>query len=167
MVLMGPPGTGKTHLMTGFVYQCTIGHGISCIFQSFAELLSELRQGYSDGKSDMEIIEPHLQTDILIIDDMGKGRNSDWELGILDMLISERYNRNQIIMVTTNFTEREEHTLKEQIRSRDKTETEQFIADTIHRRVGERIYSRLKEMCYFENLMGQDRRITEDELDEE
>jgi hypothetical protein len=33
--------------------------------------------------------------------------------------------------------------------------------------VGERIYSRLKEMCYFENLMGQDRRITEDELDEE
>ncbi|GIT63096.1 MAG: hypothetical protein Ct9H300mP21_06420 [Pseudomonadota bacterium] len=51
---------------------------------------------------------------------MGKGRNSDWELGILDMLISERYNRNQIIMVTTNFTESEENTLKEQIRSREK-----------------------------------------------
>ena len=102
MVLMGPPGTGKTHLMTGFAYQCSITHRISCIFQSFAELLSELRQGYSDGKSDIEIIEPHLQTDILIIDDMGKGRNNDWELGILDMLISERYNRNQIIMITTN-----------------------------------------------------------------
>ena len=167
MVLMGPPGTGKTHLMTGFAYQCTVGHGISCIFQSFAELLSELRQGYSDGKSDMEIIEPHLQTDILIIDDMGKGRNSDWELGILDMLISERYNRDQIIMVTTNFTESEENTLKEQIRNREKSETEQLIADTISRRVGERIHSRLKEMCYFENLMGQDRRIREDELEEE
>ena len=115
----------------------------------------------------MEIIEPHLQTDVLIIDDMGKGRNTDWELGILDMLISERYNRNQIIMVTTNFTESEENTLKEQIRSRDKTETEQFIADTIRRRVGERIHSRLKEMCYFENLMGKDRRILEDELEEE
>ena len=158
MVLMGPPGTGKTHLMTGFAFQCTIGHGISCIFQSFAELLSELRQGYSDGKSDIEIIEPHLQTDILIIDDMGKGRNSDWELGILDMLISERYNRNQIIMVTTNFTEVEESTLKEQIRNRDKSESETFIADTIRKRVGERIHSRLKEMCYFENLMGSDRR---------
>jgi len=48
MVIMGPPGTGKTHLMTGFAYQCTISQGISCIFQSFAELLSELRQGYSD-----------------------------------------------------------------------------------------------------------------------
>ncbi len=165
MVLMGPPGTGKTHLMTGFAYQCTIVHGISCIFQSFAELLSELRQGYSDGKSDIEIIEPHLQTDILIIDDMGKGRNSDWELSILDMLISERYNRNQIIMVTTNFTENEENTLKEQIRNREKTESEQMIADTIRKRVGERIHSRLKEMCYFENLMGSDRRIREDDMD--
>ena len=167
MVLMGPPGTGKTHLLTGFAYQCTISHGISCIFQSFAELLSELRQGYSDGKSDMEIIEPHLQTDILIIDDMGKGRNSDWELSILDMLISERYNRNQIIMVSTNFTESEKNTLKEKIRNREKTESEHFIADTIRGRVGERIHSRLKEMCYFENLLGHDRRIGEDELDED
>jgi len=163
MVLMGPPGTGKTHLMTGFAYQCTIVHGISCIFQSFAELLSELRQGYSDGKSDIEIIEPHLHTDILIIDDMGKGRNSDWELSILDMLISERYNRNQIIMVTTNFTENEENTLKEQIRNREKSESEQLITDTIRKRVGERIHSRLKEMCYFENLMGLDRRIGEED----
>ena len=167
MVIMGPPGTGKTHLMTGFAYQCTISQGISCIFQSFAELLSELRQGYSEGKSDIEIIEPHLQTDILIIDDLGKGRNSDWELGILDMLISERYNRNQMIMVTTNFTESEEDTLKEQVRSREKSETEHFITDTIRKRVGERIHSRLKEMCYFENLIGKDRRITEDEFDEE
>ena len=167
MVIMGPPGTGKTHLMTGFAYQCTISQGISCIFQSFAELLSELRQGYSDGKSDIEIIEPHLQTDILIIDDLGKGRNSDWELGILDMLISERYNRNQMIMVTTNFTESEEDTLKEQVRSREKSETEHFITDTIRKRVGERIHSRLKEMCYFENLAGKDRRISEEEIDEE
>jgi len=165
MVLMGPPGTGKTHLMTGFAFQCTIVHGISCIFQSFAELLSELRQGYSDGKSDIEIIEPHLQTDILIIDDMGKGRNSDWELNILDMLISERYNRNQIIMVTTNFTENEKDTLKEQIRNREKTENENLIADTIRKRVGERIHSRLKEMCHFENLLTSDRRIGEDDLD--
>ena len=143
MVIMGSPGTGKTHLMTGFDYKCTMSQGISCIFQSFAELLSELRQGYSEGKSDIEIIEPHLQTDILIIDDLGKGRHSDWELGILDMLISERYNRNQMIMVTTNFTESEEDTLKEQVRNREKSETEHFITDTIRKRVGAVSYTHL------------------------
>ena len=68
---------------------------------------------------------------------------------------------------STNFTESEEDTLKEQVRSREKSETEHFITDTIRKRVGERIHSRLKEMCYFENLIGKDRRITEDEIDEE
>ena len=48
-----------------------------------------------------------------------------------------------------------------------KTENEYFISDTIRKRVGERIHSRLKEMCYFENLIGKDRRISEDEIDEE
>lgn len=162
MVLMGPPGTGKTHLMTGFAYRCAIDLGISCVFQGFAELLSELKQGYSSGKSDIEIIEPHLQSDVLIIDDLGKGRNTDWELSILDTLISERYNRNQIIMVTSNYTESEETTLKERILKKDKTEQDQFTADTIRRRVGSRIYSRLKEMCYFEHLLGKDRRIKDE-----
>ena len=158
MVLMGPPGTGKTHLLSGFVYQCTITHGISCVFQGFTELLSELRQGYSDGKSDMEIIEPHLLADVLIIDDMGKGRNTPWELGILDTLITERYNRDRIVMVTTNYTEAEENTLRERVLSKDRSEEEQFLSDTIRKRVGERIYSRLREMCYFEELNGPDRR---------
>ena len=60
----------------------------------------------------------------------------------------------------------EEDTLKEQVRNREKSEIEHFIADTIRKRVGERIHSRLKEMCYFENLIGKDRRISEDEIDE-
>jgi DNA replication protein DnaC len=158
MVLMGPPGTGKTHLLTGFAYQCTITHGISCVFQGFSELLSEIRQGYSDNKSDMEIIAPHLEADVLIIDDMGKGRNTPWELGILDTLISERYNRDQLIMVTTNYTEEEENTLKERVLSKDRSDEEQFLRDTISKRVGDRIYSRLKEMCYFEEMHGPDRR---------
>ena len=160
MVLMGSPGSGKTHLMTGFAYQCTVHYGISCVFQGFSELLSELRHGYSEGKSDVEIIESHLRTELLIIDDLGKGRNTDWELSILDTLISERYNRNQLIMATTNFTEKEEDTLSERVLSRDKGEPDQYVSDTIRKRVGERIHSRLREMCYFENLLGPDRRVS-------
>ena len=159
LVLMGPPGTGKTHLMAGFTYRCTVELGVSCVFQGFSELLHELRQGYNNNQSDLEIIGPHLQADVLVIDDLGKGRNSDWELSILDTLISERYNRDRMIMITTNYTEHEESTLHERILKRDRTEpAAQFMADTLRTRVGERIYSRLREMCYFEELLGRDRR---------
>lgn len=158
LVLMGPPGTGKTHLMAGFVYQCTIHIGLSCLFQGFSDLLHELKNGYSQGKSDIEIIEPLLKTEVLIIDDLGKGKNSEWENNILDTLISERYNAKKLIMITTNYTEDENSTLKERILTKNKMEEERFIADTIQKRVGSRIYSRLKEMCEFFPLLGADRR---------
>ncbi|MBF0237658.1 MAG: ATP-binding protein [SAR324 cluster bacterium] len=162
LMLMGTPGTGKTHLMAGFAYLCTIQLGISCVCQGFSELLSELRKAYSDGLSEMEVIEPHLRADVLIIDDLGKGRNTDWELMILDTLITERYNRNKIIMATSNYTEHTNTTLKERILTKDKSDVEKFTEDTLRKRVGERIYSRLKEMCYFEHLLGQDRRNLQD-----
>ena len=59
-------------------------------------------------------------------------------------------------MVTTNYTEAEENTLRERVLSKDRSEEEQFLSDTIRKRVGERIYSRLREMCYFEELNGPD-----------
>ena len=61
-------------------------------------------------------------------------------------------------MVTTNYTEAEENTLRERVLSKDRSEEEQFLSDTIRKRVGERIQSRLREMCYFEELNGPDRR---------
>ena len=63
-------------------------------------------------------------------------------------------------MATTNFTEKEEDTLSERVLSRDKGEPDQYVSDTIRKRVGERIHSRLREMCYFENLLSPDRRVS-------
>lgn len=159
LVLMGPPGTGKTHLMTGFIYRCTVGKGITCLFQDFASLLSDLKDGYSQGKSEMDIIAPLLQADYLVIDEMGKGRNTEWELSILDTLISTRYNANKPIMVTSNYTDTPETTLKERILTKDRSAEEKFSMDTLKTRVGSRIYSRLQEMCFFETLGGKDRRV--------
>jgi len=159
MVLMGPPGTGKTHLMTGFAHQCTLVHGIPTIFQSFDKLLTELKQGFSDGKSGAEIIEHYQQADVLIIDELGKGRNSSWELSVLDTLISERYDRNQMLMVATNYTEDAKTTLQERVVSKDRTEAGTIVSDTLRERVGDRCHSRLKEMCSFEVLLGDDRRL--------
>ena len=144
--------------MAGFAYECTILNGVSCMFQFFKSLLSELKDGYSSGKSEAEIIAPHLEADFLIIDDLGSGRNTAWELAILDMLISERYNSNKPIMITTNYTESEETTFAERILSKDKSEEDRYVRETLRKRVGERIFSRLKEMCGFVYIGGHDRR---------
>ncbi len=159
VALLGPTGTGKTHLMAAVASLCTVKYGISCIFQEFTQLLFELRSGYSQGISESEVIQPHLETQMLIIDDLGKGRNTAWELGVLDLLISERYNSHKPVMITSNYTESKETTMQERIRTKEKPDETYLINDLLTERVGKRVYSRLKEMCYFVYLGGKDRRM--------
>ena len=62
-------------------------------------------------------------------------------------------------MATTNYSEKVEDTLPERVLNRDKGDPDQYVQDTLRKRVGQRIYSRLREMCYFEHLSGPDRRF--------
>lgn len=161
MLLMGTPGTGKTHLMVGLLRNLTLELGVPCRFQDFGLLLSRLRSGYSsDGSgSEMNILRPLIDVDVLLIDDLGKGRNSKWELGIIDILISSRYNADRTTLITTNYTDMPETTLRERFRGRGSTEGEEVMQrDTLRERVGDRIYSRLKEMCHFFPVRGMDYR---------
>ena len=86
---------------------------------------------------------PLIETEVLVIDELGKGRSSDWELNILDQLISKRYNASKITLITTNYVSKEY--MKED-------------QETLEARVGDRIASRLHEMCEFIYIEGQDHR---------
>ena len=146
-VLMGKAGVGKTHLAIGTISELTMEKGISCLFKDFFLLLSELRQAYSEGISEKEILHPLLETEVLVIDEMGKGKSSEWELNILDQLISSRYNSSKKTIVTTNFLSKQHA---------DKNHTSYEL---LEERVGERIFSRLNEMCKFFYIDGEDFRI--------
>ena len=143
-LLMGPSGVGKTHLAIGAVSELTLERGISCIFKDFFLLLSELRQAYSEGVAENEVLMPLIEAEVLVIDELGKGKSNEWELNILDQLISKRYNASKKTLVTTNFVTKE--TDKENIAD----------YELLENRVGIRILSRLYEMCNFIHIQGKD-----------
>lgn len=145
-LLMGPSGLGKTHLAVGTISELTLYHGVRCMFKDFFYLLSELKQAYSEGTPENTIIQPLTETDVLVIDELGKGRSNEWELNILDQLISKRYNASKKTLVTTNYVSREI--------AREKGDMDEIL----EKRVGERIASRLFEMCEFIYLEGRDYR---------
>lgn len=146
-LLMGPSGLGKTHLAVGTISELTLKHGVKCLFKDFFYLLSDLKQAYSEGTPENDVILPLIEADVLVIDELGKGRSNEWELNILDQLISKRYNASKKTLITTNFVT---YDLAKEIGENH---------EILEVRVGERIASRLHEMCEFLYLEGKDYRI--------
>ena len=150
---MGGPGLGKTHLVVSILKQFIMEEGMDGKFVDFFQLLSDIRHGYSHDQSEMSLIEPYLKSRMLVIDELAKGRNNEWEQTILDQFISSRYNAaDKITLFTTNYTD--QATVVSDINGRATSFQKQSLAE----KVGERIFSRLAQMCDFIEMEGDDYR---------
>ena len=93
---------------------------------------------------------------VLVIDELAKGRNTDWELTILDHFISTRYNDDdKVTIVTTNFKDK----LDNETGQEDYKKGGLSSASTrynLEEKIGPRIFSRLMEMCKKVYLQGKD-----------
>lgn len=162
ILLLGAPGVGKTWLVCAFIRELIFTHGIQALFQDFFHLLKDLRSGYSQDKPESELIDPLVNVEVLVVDELGKGRNTPWEQNILDVIISQRYNNRKTTIFTSNYTFDSSSTLVESLRPKDgPAGAREEIKDTLQERVGSRIISRLREMCVIEDLGGGDRRELE------
>lgn len=150
LLFCGPPGTGKTHLLSAMLRELAARKAVRGRYEEFFLLLSDIRDGFSRGLSSREWLEPLRQVDVLAIDEIGKGgKNREFEQGVLDEIISVRYNAQRPTLLATNYPR--------------PGATWKFGADgepgeTLEQRVGPRIFSRLHEMCDLIDVTGPDQR---------
>ncbi len=153
LVLWGPVGRGKTHLLIATLRELVFKHGIQVRFVEFSRLLSILKEGYSSGRSDAPILSMLATIPVLGIDELGKGRLSEWELTIIDEVISRRYNAMGCMVGTTNY-----RPASPTGNSAPNLAMPEFEKQTLGDRVGWRVFSRLQQMCLFVQARGQDYR---------
>ncbi len=165
LVFWGPVGTGKTHLVVGIFRELTLRKGVGCRFVDYGNLLQDLKRSYSSHQGDSAVMLPLVDVDLLVIDELGKGRGTEWEESVLDDLISRRYNANRITLCTTNFepwtaSEERAQSANPAYQARAGMSLSAGSRPTLRERVGERIFSRLCEMCEFVKVTGSDYRRT-------
>jgi len=154
-LLYGKPGAGKTHLLVATLRYLTLEKGVACRYVEFMLLLSDMKAGFSANQSHMDILRPLLHVPVLAINELGKERGTEWERSMLDELISRRFNSGLTTLFATNYF-LDPAAVPEKPGGWVKTRSAEFQREaealTLSQRVGDRIYSRLNEMCAFQKL---------------
>lgn len=140
LLFVGNPGTGKTHLAVAAL-RALIDRGFQGRFTDYQHLLQRIRSSYdpASGSSDREALSSALDSEVLLLDDLGAHRITDWVEDTVTSIITHRCNTQKAIIATTNLPD-PEMTPASGGRKFDHKRT---LIDQI----GMRARSRLFEMC--------------------
>jgi DNA replication protein DnaC len=161
LLLMGPCGVGKTHLAVAALKEIVL-RGHTGLFYDYRELLKEIQDSYNSERqaTEMSVLEPVLKTDLLVLDDVGSSKPSNWALETVGHVLNTRYNEKRVTLLTTNFLDPEVSANPEMSAAAPRVAGMRTVTpeDTLTERVGKRIRSRLYEMCRTIEIFGPDYR---------
>ncbi|MCC6538460.1 MAG: ATP-binding protein [Bryobacterales bacterium] len=144
LMLIGDPGTGKTHLAVA-VMKRLIARGFECVFFDYQNLLERIRSSYdqASGAAQREAYQTALDCEVLVLDDLGAHRVTDWVEDTVTSLITYRYNQNKPLITTTNLRDSEAGDAPIASGGGAELASRYYLTE----RIGSRARSRLFEMC--------------------
>ena len=160
LALIGPVGTGKTHLAVSML-RVMLTRGATCRFCNVKRVLDEIKETFTNReRAEADILRPIFAADVVVFDELGAERYTDWTKDIVEKLINTRYDDNKATTVTSNLAFR---ATGRQIERTDRPyAVESYAAamqqDALGDQIGLRMLSRLQEMCDVVEVLGEDYR---------
>lgn len=134
LLLCGQVGTGKSFLAAAIANEL-ISQGTPCLMTNFSRIISRISEKFG---GDQKYLDNLNRFDLLVIDDLGAERDSEFTWEKVMNVIDARYRTGLPLIVTTNLSMKE-------------------LSDPSDIR-RQRVFSRLREMCIFLEVRGEDRR---------
>ena len=164
LLFVGEAGVGKTHLAVGVAKALILEKGIECIFYDYAELLKQIQESYNPAvqTTELDLLRPVFETEVLVLDDLGSVRPTEWRWDTIRLIVNSRYNNSRTTVITTNFADKPAAAASDPDAPRKSESFEKAQAavrkETLGDRIGEPMRSRLHEMCQIVKMEGSDYR---------
>ena len=146
LMLIGPPGIGKTHIAVAVLRDVVRRTGARGMYYDTRALLKDIRSTYNPvtHTAEMDVIRPVMDAELLILDDLGAERLTDWVEETMSLIVNTRYNERRATIFTSNYL--------------DIPDIED--PNSLLSRIGFRMRSRLHEMCSIVEIDAADYRDT-------
>jgi DNA replication protein DnaC len=140
----GQPGVGKTHLAVAVLKQVMVRLNVRGLFYDTRDLLRIIRSTYDPSirTTELDVLRPVMNADLLVLDDLGAEKTSEWVEETMNLIVNSRYNARRLTIFTSNFPD-----------IPDDADVNSLLF-----RIGARMRSRLHEMCEFVDLDAADYR---------
>jgi DNA replication protein DnaC len=151
LLITGSIGVGKTHLAVGILQSLVTERGATGLFFDYRDLLKQVQHSYNPKVSatELEILAPVFEAEVLVLDELGASKPTDWVWDTVAHILNTRYNDRRTTIITTNYANLGPLGTEPGPRGSMREET---LGD----RIGERMRSRLQEMCVVVEMQGED-----------
>ncbi len=147
LLLAGPCGVGKTHLSAAILKALIREKMISGRFVDETEFLRRIQYSFGPDsrETERELLFPLLHVDLLVWDDLGTGRPTEWVAETIRTVLNHRYTYSKHTILSTN------------LRLQPVRKTELSVkSNSLVERIGMGLYSRIMEMCEVVEIDGPD-----------
>lgn len=156
LLLTGDIGVGKTHLAVGILKELIVKRGVVGLFYDYRELLKEVQNTYNRdvAATELGILKPVFEAEVLLLDELGAAKPTDWVWDTVAQILNSRYNERRTTIITTNYAN--SPSLAAAGASGETAAKRAMRDETLGDRIGERMLSRLQEMCVAIEIHGKD-----------
>jgi DNA replication protein DnaC len=156
LLFTGSMGVGKTHLAVGVLHRLIRERGVKGLFCDYRELLKSIQNSYNADvrTTELDLLKPVFAAEVLVLDDLGAQKPNEWVWDTVALILNTRYNDRQTTIITTNYDDLP--SASSRINEFERAAREPTLGD----RIGDRMLSRLAEMCIRVKMAGKDCRQT-------